>query len=279
MDLSFRLINAFAASDEPFSGNAICVFEGASGLHDDHMRQLTQQLNVECVFVQSSTPSTADIRIVVPSAADRLSASSILSAAHVVSRLHGQSQELLFDVRGAKVKARPAGQSRWTIPAGPAVTRELDSPPQILSSLVGLSTTALSGDVMVVESTRSGIVLPVGTVEDVRRTRLDARMLQSYAMLHDTEPQVYVWAYREDGAIESRMFHGPSGGLIELAATGSGAANLGAWLAAHGQYGSKLIYQGEAVGRPSLVDLEIKESGQVLIGGRVNEVATGTFTL
>lgn len=279
MDLSFRLINVFAASDEPFSGNAICVFDGASGLDREQMSRLAQQMNVETAFLVSTTPAESEIHIEIPLSDMKLSASSILGAAHVISQIHGAREEMLIRVGEQSVRARPEGKDNWTIPAAKASTRKLKSTPQILSSLVGLPMTAISGEVMVVESTRSGVVLPVGSVEDVRRTRLDARMLHSYAMLLNTEPQIYVWATREDGAIESRMFYGPGGGVVEVAATGSGAANLGAWLATHGEFGRKRIYQGAAVGRPSMVDLQVKESGQVLVGGHMNQVATGTFQL
>lgn len=279
MDLSFRLINTFAASDEPFSGNAICIFDDACALDREQMIRLAQQMNVETVFLISTSPTNPEIHIEIPLSDMRLSASSILGAAHVISQINGIREEMLFRIGEDTVKARPEGKDNWTIPAAKATTRKLKSTPQILSSLVGLPMSAVSGEVMVVESTRSGVVLPVGTVEDVRRTRLDARMLHSYAMLLNTEPQIYVWANREDGAIESRMFYGPGGGVVEVAATGSGAANLGAWLAAHGEFGRKRIYQGAAVSRPSMVDLEVRESGQVFVGGHVNDVANGTFRL
>ncbi|MBK7720909.1 MAG: PhzF family phenazine biosynthesis protein [Austwickia sp.] len=279
MDLSFRLINAFAASDDPFSGNAICVFDDAAGLDADQMSRLAQQMNIECAFLIETSSSAATIAIEVPLSDMKLSASSIIGAAHVISQMHQTREEMVITVGDTQIKARPEGKDNWTIPAAPATTRKLKSTPQILSSLVGLQMSAISGEVMVVESTRSGVVLPVASPEDVRRTRLDARMLHSYAMLLNTEPQIYVWSKREDGSIESRMFYGPGGGVIEVAATGSGAANLGAWLAVHGEFGRRRIYQGAAVGRPSMVDLEVKESGQVLVGGHINQVAAGTFTL
>lgn len=278
MDLSFRLVNAFADPANPFSGNPVCVFDDASGLTDEQMNQLALQVNDECVFLRSSSADAAQVQIIVPSGGPKLSASSILAAAQIVSQLHESASDVLVDVDGSPVRARKDGAGGWTIPAAPATTRKLKSTPQILSSLVGLSMDRLSGDVMVIESTRSGVVLPVSDADDVRRTRLDARMLQSYAMLLNTEPQIYVWAHRDQESIESRMFVGPTGGVVELAATGTGAANLGAWLAVHQEYGRKTVYQGAAVGRPSVVNLDVKESGQVIVGGSVRQVAAGAYS-
>ena len=77
MDLSFRLINAFAASDDPFSGNAICVFDDASGLDHEQMTRLAQQMNVETAFLVSSSPSESEIHIEIPLTEMKLSASAM----------------------------------------------------------------------------------------------------------------------------------------------------------------------------------------------------------
>ena len=135
---------------------------------------------------------------------------------------------------------------------------------------------------MTVNKGNGGIVLPVRSVDDVRRTRLDARMLHSYAMLLNIEPRVYVWAESdsEPDTIVARMFYGPRGGVLEVAATGTGGVNLGAWLTAHGERGiRRRVIQGRPRGRRSLLDLRIDDEGEVYVGGRVAEVARGTFRM
>lgn len=279
MDLTYRIINVFATKDDPFSGNALCVFEDAGDLEDDLMHQLAQQVNLETVFIRDHSPAGARIRVFSPGGEGRFAGSASLGAAHVVCELNGgQRQEMHLEAKTVdSVTVRPEGVDNWVIKATHAEVRHLKSTPQILASLVGLRLESIKGEVMVVDSGRSGIVLPVKTVEDVRNAHLDARMLHSYAMLLNTEPQVYVWADNEDGAIESRMFYGPQGGIIEVAATGSGAANLGHWMAENGRFGRTRIAQGAAVGRPSFLDLEVEENGGVHVGGHVNQVAAGTF--
>lgn len=170
----------------------------------------------------------------------------------------------------------------WILDAHEPVATPLKASPQILSSLVGLSSDVLGGDVMTVNKGNGGIVLPVRSVDDVRRTRLDARMLHSYAMLLNIEPRVYVWAESdsEPDTIVARMFYGPRGGVLEVAATGTGGVNLGAWLTAHGERGiRRRVIQGRPRGRRSLLDLRIDDEGEVYVGGRVAEVARGTFRM
>lgn len=281
MDLTYRIINVFAKKDDPFSGNALCVFENAGDMDDDLMKHLSQQMNLETVFVRESSPEGGRIRVLSAGGEGRFAGSATLGAAHVISDMHdGVRQEMRLTSRTVDdVTVRPEGKDNWVIKATKAEVRHLKSTPQILASLVGLRMESIEGEVMVVDSGRSGIVLPVKTVEDVRKAHLDARMLHSYAMLLNTEPQVYVWADTADGQVESRMFYGPQGGVVEVAATGSGAAHLGHWMAANGRPGRIRISQGAQVGRPSFTDLTVEENGDVFVGGHVNQVATGCFEL
>lgn len=281
MDLSYRIINVFAAADVPFSGNALCVFPEAADADDDLMQHLAQQVNLETVFIRETRDDGASIRVFSPGGEGRFAGSATLGAAHVVDQVLGNPRKALHLTAKTvdDVTVSPVGKDNWSIKTTHAEVRHLKSTPQILASLVGLRLESIQGEVMVVDSGRSGIVLPVKTVEDVRKAHLDARMLHSYAMLLNTEPQVYVWADTEDGQIESRMFYGPQGGVIEVAATGSGAANLGHWMAENGRFGRRRIHQGAAVGRPSYLDLVVEESGDVYAGGHVHEIASGTFTV
>ncbi|MBW3083964.1 Trans-2,3-dihydro-3-hydroxyanthranilate isomerase [Austwickia sp. TVS 96-490-7B] len=282
MDLTFRLINVFAESHDPFSGNAIAVFENCRDLGEDAMQAISRQVNLETVFLLEVTEEGADIRFYSPEGKGRFAGSASLGTAHVVDELSGARRAPMRLTSGPESEPtwiKPYGRDNWQIRAREAESRKLKSSPQILASLVGLPTTAISDDVMLINSGRSGVVLPVKTVEDVAKTHLDARMLHSYAMLLNTDPQVYVWARRDEKTIVSRMFYGPGGGVLEVAATGSGAANLGHWLSAHGESGQWHIYQGAAVGRPSVLDLDVAEDQSVFVGGHVNQVASGVLSI
>lgn len=279
MDLTYRILNVFAESKDPFSGNAVCLFEQGSGLSDETMMSIARQLNLETVFIRASTPTSADITFYAPHGKSRFAGSASLGTAFVIHEMYGQRVPMvLTDSDGQQMNMQPSGKDNWAVRAREGYARKLKSSPQILASLVGLPMSAISDEVMVIDAGRSGVVLPVNTPDDVTNAHLDARMLHSYAMLLNTEPQVYVWAHSAPDAIVSRMFYGPSGGVVEVAATGSGAANLGNWFAAHGRHGTWRIRQGAAVGRPSVLDLEVRPDNTVYVGGHVNHVATGTIS-
>lgn len=283
MDLSYRLLNVFTDGVDPFGGNGVCVFETSADLSDDVMQALATQVNTETVFIgEGEGEADATVRFFSPAKETGFAGSASLATAAVVADVRGASGDVTLrdQERGDYVVSHE--DDLWVLAGRKVDASPLKATPQILASLVGLSMEAINGEVMTVNSGRSGIVLPVRSVDDVRKTRLDARLLHSYAMLLNTEPQVYVWAPSDDydDTIVSRMFYGPRGGVLEVAATGTGGINLGAWLAAHGERGiRRKVIQGRTQGRRSMLDLRLDDEGNVSIGGRVSEVARGAFHL
>lgn len=302
MDLTYRLLNVFTDGKDPFTGNGVAVFEDGSGLDARQMQTLASQVNIETVFIlPRSNGEDVAVRFFSPEKETGFAGSASLATAAVVRELRGGEGDVQLHVEdsedgGAESVAERRGhreemdlpdsytvfqrEDLWILDAYEPTAEALKASPQILSSLVGLNPDALGGEVMTVNHGQGGIVLPVRSVDDVRKTRLDARMLHSYAMLLNTEPRVYVWAHseKEEDTIVSRMFYGPRGGVLEVAATGTGGVNLGSWLAAHGERGiRKRVIQGRLGGRRSLLDLRIDDEGEVYVGGRVAEVARGAF--
>lgn len=283
MDLTYHVLNVFTDDDDPFSGNGVAVFEDGSALSNDQMQSLATQVNTETVFVVPDSDSSAGVRFFSPEKETGFAGSASLATAAVVRAMRGGSGGVtLTEPEHGSYRVEQDGDL-WVLGPLPVEAEPLKATPQILASLVGLKMDAISGEVMTVSGGKSGIVLPVRNVDDVRKTRLDARLLHSYAMLLNIEPQVYVWASSDDhpdDTIVSRMFYGPRGGVLEVAATGTGGANLGAWLAAHGERGIRRnVIQGRAHGRRSLLDLRVDDEGLIHVGGRVHQVAQGVFTI
>ena len=78
-----------------------------------------------------------------------------------------------------------------------------------------------------------------------------------------------------------RFFFPKHGAVVEDPGTGSACANLGGWLIATGaplpqRYG---VSQGDAVGRPCRLGLEVTAERRIRVSGRVVELARGTVTL
>jgi trans-2,3-dihydro-3-hydroxyanthranilate isomerase len=93
---------------------------------------------------------------------------------------------------------------------------------------------------------------------------------------------LYLFAIRGDGDVMARMFDA-SLGVGEDPATGSAAGPLGAYLATRGlagMPGEAIVAQGEMVGRPSFLHLNVTRDGDswdVRVGGGVRIVGEGLF--
>src|SRR5439155_21208566 len=82
---------------------------------------------------------------------------------------------------------------------------------------------------------------------------------------------------------KARLF-APAAGIAEDPATGSAAGPLGAYLVHHGiiSSGRLTISQGEEIGRPSTLEVDVEPDGDALsirVGGGVRVVGSGAFDL
>lgn len=283
-ELPFRLLNVFAIGDEPFSGNPLCVFEEAAGLTDDEMQGLARQLNLsETTFVSPPVgEETAAVRIFTPSYEMPFAGHPTLGTAAVVSaRGEGASRVVLSMPAGLiPVSTDTAGGTVWTLRANAPETAPVAADPADLARMVGLDVAALADAASWVDTGTVQMLLPLRSAADVRAASADAVLLRELATRPDAQALVYLWAPREDGDLEARLFFTQDGAVIEDPATGSACANLGGWFHARGERGiRRRIHQGDAVHRPSVLDLEVDDDGAILVSGVVREVGRGTYTL
>ena len=91
----------------------------------------------------------------------------------------------------------------------------------------------------------------------------------------------YVWAEDGTGGIVSRFFFPKAGSITEDPATGSACANLGGWFVANGETPpfQRIIRQGAALERPSLLGLRTEPGGRVFVSGLVSELGRGEISL
>jgi PhzF family phenazine biosynthesis protein len=112
------------------------------------------------------------------------------------------------------------------------------------------------------------LVLAVSKHDRLARLNYDFEMLKAMMLEHDLTTLQLIWRESEN------VFHArdpfPVGGVVEDPATGAAAAALGGYLRdanlitvpAH-----ITIHQGETMGRPSLIDVRIPETGGIIVSG------------
>jgi trans-2,3-dihydro-3-hydroxyanthranilate isomerase len=280
-DLPFRLLNVFAVGDEPFSGNPLCVFEDARGLSDAQMQGLARQLNLsETTFVTPAAgEETAAVRIFTPSYEMPFAGHPTLGTAAVVSDRAGGRDRVVLSMPAGLIPVRTDGTA-WTLQANPPTTREVQADPAGLARMVGLDSSALADAPQWVDTGTVQMLLPLRSAADVRAASADPVLMRELATRPDQQALVYLWAPREDGDLEARLFFTQDGAVIEDPATGSACANLGGWFHARGERAvRRRIHQGAAVHRPSILDLEVDRDGVILVSGTVREVGRGVYRL
>ncbi|MFO1412352.1 MAG: PhzF family phenazine biosynthesis protein [Burkholderiales bacterium] len=274
---AFRLVNVFAES--PLAGNPLCVFEDGRGLDTATMQALALQFNLsETTFVLPSERGTAHVRIFTPTFEMPFAGHPTLGTAHVVRDLRGAGDEVTLEMQAGLIPVHAQGDV-WTLSANAPRHRAPAASADDLAGMLGLTRTDLAGPPLWVDTGSEQLVIPLASFAAVRRAAPTAERLQAHGS-NGQRAMAYVFA-REGDAVLARFFFPKHGSVIEDPGTGSACANLGGWLLATGaSLPQRLaIAQGEAVGRPCHLGLEVTEAGGIRVSGRVIEIGRGTIRL
>lgn len=274
---AFRILNVFAREGR-LTGNPLCVFEDGRGLDDAAMQAIARQFNLsETTFILPSSTATARVRIFTPAYEMPFAGHPTLGTAHVVRALKG-GDSIQLEMKAGVIPVEAQGDV-WTLGANRPRWREVEEPRAELAAMLGLEAGDLAERPLWVNTGNEQLLVPVASADAVRRASPRAEALARLGC-EDRQAKAYVFADAGDavGTVESRFFF-PSGvALLEDPATGSACANLGGWYCAlrPGARIDRVVSQGEAVKRPSMLRLAVRD-GAIFVGGRVVELGRGTL--
>ncbi|WAI82804.1 MULTISPECIES: PhzF family phenazine biosynthesis protein [Achromobacter] len=286
---AFRLLNVFASTT--FSGNQLCVFEDARGMDDATMLNLAAQFNLsETTFILPSDNADARVRIFTPGYEMKFAGHPTIGTSQVVRDLRQTGDALTLEFAAGIVPVQAQGDA-WTFtapcPGGvQTATPELDRAD--IAALVGLTTDELAADPIWVDTGADQLLVPLASVDAVRRAVPDASKLGRWQASSLGRKTLYVFAFDEGNVRDARQvvvaryfFAKAGGGVDEDAGTGSACANLGGWLL-HQQRTlpvSILVEQGDQMGRPCRLLLDVLADGRIQVGGRALEIGRGTISI
>lgn len=286
---AFRLLNVFASTT--FSGNQLCVFEDARGMDDATMLNLAAQFNLsETTFILPSDNADARVRIFTPGYEMKFAGHPTIGTSQVVRELRQTGDALTLEFAAGIVPVQAQGDA-WTFtapcPGGvQTATPELDRAD--IAALVGLTTDDLAADPIWVDTGADQLLVPLASVEAVRRAAPDASKLSRWQASSLGRKTLYVFAFDEGNVRDARQvvvaryfFAKAGGGVDEDAGTGSACANLGGWLI-HQQRSlpvSILVEQGDQMGRPCRLLLDVLADGRIQVGGRALEIGRGSISI
>ncbi len=277
VDYPYRLVNVFAES--PLGGNPLCVFEHGDGLDDATMQALALQFNLsETTFILPSTRATARVRIFTPTFEMPFAGHPTLGTAHVVRALANGGDAVTLEMRAGVIPVNARGD-RWTLSANAPSSRAPAATRAELAATLGLAPADLGETPLWIDTGSDQLMVPLASFDAVRRAAPDAAAMRVHAS-NGTRAMAYVFA-REDNHVLARFFFPKHGSVIEDPGTGSACANLGGWLLATGATLPQRIEidQGEAVGRPCRLLLDVGADRAIRVGGRVVEIGRGVVTL
>jgi trans-2,3-dihydro-3-hydroxyanthranilate isomerase len=280
----FRIVNVFTQNLSPFTGNPLCVFEDGAGLSDEQMQALARQFNLsETTFILPPTDmkagANARVRIFTPSYEMAFAGHPTLGTAQICRALKLGGDSLVLEMQAGLIPVQAVG-SRWTLTAPPATSRELDVSRDALAAALGLQLHDIGERPLWVKAGKEQLVVPLTSTDAVRKA---APVPSAMARIRSEDglSMAYVFCLSGAGQSLARFFFPAGGAILEDPATGSATANFGAWCRAMKQTLplQVRISQGELVGRPSTLFLDVNREGQVFVGGDVFEFGRGTVTL
>jgi trans-2,3-dihydro-3-hydroxyanthranilate isomerase len=304
MSRPYAILDVF--TDTPLSGNPLAVVLDAEGLDGDRMQAIAREFNLsETVFVlpPESPRHRARLRIFTPGrelpfAGHPTVGTAVLlaldgngpaPAADVPAHAFGLEERIGIVPCVAEKRGPDLGFARFKLPRLPEYLGEGPSA-ELIADALGLEPSDIGFDRHAPSRHSAGVpfdLIPLASREAVEKAWPTSRFAEVFSGAGRGD--VYVYSCRTvhpDHSFHTRMF-APTMGIPEDPATGAAAAAFAGALMEYEPLGEGthdvFIEQGFAMGRPSLIGLQLQiESGALVsaeIGGAAVVVARGELKL
>jgi trans-2,3-dihydro-3-hydroxyanthranilate isomerase len=293
MERRFYTLNVFTTTR--FEGNPLAVLTDGDGLSDGAMLAIAREMNLsETVFVQKPTEDNALARLRIFTTREELKLAGhpvigtwfLLAELGVVPAQEGGvhvSQQTGAGVLPVEIRFKDGRPQRVTMTQTMASFRPAKINKKALAAALGL--TAKDFDPQLEpEFVSTGIfnlMLPLRNRSAL--AKISMNMIKLRKLLGNNGTMAYCFTTGVNGTVHSR-------GMLpweqyEDAGTGSAAGSLGAYLVRQGKLSAGhtlTIMQGEEMGRPCQIEVEVSKSGKKLVprvSGAAVRVFEGTIDL
>ena len=285
MGMNHRIAWLDVFAERPLAGNGLAVVDDADGVSDETMLALAQETRLsETTFVQSTGTEGGDYRNRIWDPHEELpfAGHPSLGTAVAVARWRGLDEASFVQETGAGLQPievrRQNGSWRASMLQNEAeFGPELD--PDAVMSAVGLRAEDAHPDLppQIVSTGMPHVMAPVAGHEVLSRALPDYSTIFELAQPHGSIVIYLAWIEPDGESVRARSFT-RTAEMGEDPATGSAAGPLGAYL--HERLGTErlVIRQGEEMGRPSMLEVEMAD-GRPRVSGGVVPVIDGEVSL
>jgi len=279
MKLDYLLLDVFTT--ERLQGNPLAVVCRADGLLDDQMQRIAAEFNLsETVFI--TKPKTerhsAAVRIFTPAVELPFAGHPTVGAAVVLGLELRTSAIRLEEQVGVitcviEKRDRRTGNARFALPHLPEIAGKAPDAHRLAMAL-GLETEDIGCGFYQPSVYSAGVIfylVPVKNAAVLKRATPQLAGWEQTFPLGRGSVYVYTATPEEHGNdLAARMFS-PGMGLREDPATGSAAAALIGELAKQASDGQTeyRLRQGVEMGRPSLISIQVRKTGDTLTHGGI----------
>ncbi|OOF58573.1 PhzF family phenazine biosynthesis protein [Rodentibacter myodis] len=276
----FYLLNVFAETH--FGGNPLAVFPYANDLTDRQMQLIARQFNLsETVFIQDSTIQSAvkKLRIFTPTVELPFAGHPTLGASFVIRHLFCQQDHYQLETLANLVEIQHRKSKISLILTCDVKSHEVNLSKADIASVLGLQEQDIAGIPVWVNTGTCHLLVQVSNRRAVKNCQVSTALFNQKLTTDFALKECYIW-FEQQGQVNARMFFEQYGAVLEDPGTGSAAANLGGWYILQQKVPIQLaISQGDELGRPNRLSLQVDEQQRIWVGGNVIEVAKGEFIL
>lgn len=287
MEHRFYTLDVFTTTR--FEGNPLAVITDGDGLSDEAMLAIAREMNLsETVFVQKPTEDGALARLRIFTTREELKLAGhpvigtwfLLAELGVVPAQEGGvhvMQQTGAGILPVEIRFKDGRPQRVTMTQKEALFRPVKLKKQDLAKALGIFPKDFDPH-LELECVSTGIfnlMVPLRNRSVLGKITMNTIELRR--LLGKNATMAYCFSCGSNGKIFSRGML--PWGQYEDAATGSAAGSLGAYLIRHGKLapGHTLsILQGEEMGRPSHIEVEVTQKGKKLVP-RVSGAAVKVF--
>jgi len=284
VEIPFRLVDVF--TPRRLAGNQLCVVPEPVEIDAAMMQAVAKEFGFsETTFVTRSGGGRYAMRIFTPGKELPFAGHPTLGTAFVMVSEGYVSTPAVQEVEAGEIPVEvdvEAGVA-WMTQLPPTFGPVFDDR-ELVARAIGLTVADLHPS-LPVQTVSTGLpptIVPVRDLDTLRRATRNAPLVGEAVRASGGE-ELYLFAVTGEG-VTARMFDWELG-VGEDPATGSAAGPLGVYLSRYGLAGMPghvLVRQGEQVGRPSELHVEVISEGEtfrVRVGGGVHLVGRGAFEI